>query len=398
MSFPPDPSALVRESLQKRFPEIEILEGRGGWIVGGAVRDVLLARDPVDCDLVFDDARGEAERFGAHFRRRPAALGKARAETWIVTIDERRYEFTATTRGSIEADLGRRDFTINAMALSLDDGRFLDMHGGMSDLRQGLLRQIDERNFVDDPLRVLKGIRSSAELGFQIEELTFDAMKRQAPGLETVAAERVLSELLRALDADAFHALRLIDALGLRPLLRLPETALTEVGHRGTYSLAAADVLAILFRSTRYEEIGGFLERWKAPGSMRATLEAQRRLAATLSDSPSDCELAIALHDAGAIESRRLARIDAENRARVLDLMQSNREIFETRDLLDGDELRDMFGMHGKAIGLWKRRLLEARICGLVVDREAAVEFVRTRSGEELDVDTSESDGDFHAR
>lgn len=359
------------------------------------MRDALIGRDPVDCDLVFEDARAEAARFGSEVRRRPVALGKERAETFIITVDDRRYELTSITRGSIADDLGRRDFTINSMALPVDEGSLLDPFGGSADLESRILRQIDERNFADDPLRVLKGIRTAAELELVVDPMTFEAMKRHASQLAGVAAERVWSELTRALDADPSRTTELIDELAMRPILLLPSGVEWPVRTTaGSAQFDAYDSLSSLFREGPPAEIDQFTGRWKAPAALRSTLQVQRHLATAIDDSRTDCEIAIALHDAGEVESRRFARIDQKRRALVERILESNQELFQSHDLLDGDALRELFGLDGKKIGEWKRRLLEARICGLVHDREAAVDFVKDALGKQLDVDAPDAHGE----
>jgi tRNA nucleotidyltransferase (CCA-adding enzyme) len=103
-----------------------------------------------------------------------------------------------TPAPDIEADLARRDFTINAMAVPLTEPRLIDPHGGARDLEAGLLRVIHDRSFVDDPTRAIRAARYAARLGLRVEERT-EALLRMAD-LGTVSADRREAELLRLAD------------------------------------------------------------------------------------------------------------------------------------------------------------------------------------------------------
>jgi poly(A) polymerase len=133
----------------------------------------------------------------------------------------------APLKGDIDADLRSRDFTLNAMAaLILEDGTLgdlIDPCGGEDDMRDRSLRMTSESALQDDPLRLLRAVRLAVELGFEIEDETWDAVQRHAALIQNTAAERQRDELVRILDTnDASVGLRLLDALGLLDKL-LPE-------------------------------------------------------------------------------------------------------------------------------------------------------------------------------
>jgi tRNA nucleotidyltransferase/poly(A) polymerase len=111
---------------------------------------------------------------------------------------------------SIEEDLARRDFTINAMAVPLKgDPELLDPHGGLDDLRAGLLRVLHERSFVDDPTRALRAARYAARFDYTLESTT-EKLLRDAD-LSTVSEDRIQGELRRiAAEAEPARALALI--------------------------------------------------------------------------------------------------------------------------------------------------------------------------------------------
>ncbi|MGH9399538.1 MAG: hypothetical protein ACRD00_04155, partial [Thermoanaerobaculia bacterium] len=148
-------------------------------------------------------------------------------------------------RGSIERDLGRRDFTVNAIALSLPKGEPLDPFGGIADLARRRLRAVLAKNFEEDPLRALRAARFLATHGLRADAHTERVCRRAAPGLSDVAPERIRAELARLLEAVraapalswAARARLLGPALGLP----LPEPARRKLARSG----AAFDSAAI---------------------------------------------------------------------------------------------------------------------------------------------------------
>jgi putative nucleotidyltransferase with HDIG domain len=207
--------------------------GSAPMLVGGAVRDARLGGasrvDRADLDVAVESgalalARRAADRLGGAFVVLDARRGAARVVAAAVQVDVA--DWRAPT---LAADLAERDYTVNALAVSVRDllrrgrGRIIDPTGGLADLRAGRLRPPDARVLEDDPLRVLRGVRLEGALGFRLTPGTVTAIRRVAPALATVAAERVRDELLLvlALPASA-RALRRMDALGLLAVI-VPE-------------------------------------------------------------------------------------------------------------------------------------------------------------------------------
>jgi tRNA nucleotidyltransferase/poly(A) polymerase len=118
-------------------------------------------------------------------------------------IGHRDFEVTFDHTLPVETDLGRRDFTINAMAIDLADGRLLDPFGGYEDLQQRRLRQVSMVAFLEDPLRMLRGIQLAARFALQIERATRESMQTHAAAITTVAPERIAEELRKLLQAWA---------------------------------------------------------------------------------------------------------------------------------------------------------------------------------------------------
>ena len=196
--------------LAQRFVEA----GHEVALVGGPVRDLMLGQGPAqDLDLttsarpdvVVGLLAGWADAVwdvGMRFGTVGARKGDHHLE--ITTYRTESYDDSSRKPevafgDSLSGDLVRRDFTINAMAVRLPSLEFVDLHGGMDDLRDGILRTpaTPEQSFDDDPLRMMRAARFVSQLGFVIDPLARDAMTRMAPRIEIVSAERVRDELTK---------------------------------------------------------------------------------------------------------------------------------------------------------------------------------------------------------
>jgi len=203
----------------------EALRDERIWLVGGAVRDRLLARSVDDIDLVVDGDVRAAARHLALAVGGPAFPLSDTHGAWRVIGPQRAWQVDlAPLRGGhIYIDLGHRDFTINAIAEPLEGGALIDPTGGAQDALKRRLRMVSERAFIDDPLRVLRLARLAAELGLEADEQTTAAAERHAAGIERVAAERVFAELRRIVACRwAVDGLRMVAELGLEQRI-LPE-------------------------------------------------------------------------------------------------------------------------------------------------------------------------------
>ncbi|HET9196919.1 MAG TPA: hypothetical protein VFN92_01525 [Solirubrobacterales bacterium] len=196
-------------ALRHAHPELEAVRGAARepvYLVGGAVRDLLLGRPRADVDLVVEgDAAALAARLGG------AAVEHQRFGTVKVEVEGHEVDVaTARTESyprpgalpevaaaeTIEADLSRRDFSINAMAIPLaGEARVIDPHGGRQDLERGLLRVLHPRSFEDDPTRAIRAARYGARFGFGLEPETYELLQRT--DLATVSADRRRAELER---------------------------------------------------------------------------------------------------------------------------------------------------------------------------------------------------------
>ncbi|MFJ9563479.1 CCA tRNA nucleotidyltransferase [Streptomyces fuscichromogenes] len=228
--------APVADDLARRFQEA----GFSLALVGGSVRDALLGRLGNDLDFTTDarpedvlkivrpwaDAVWEVGiAFGTVGVQKEARVGDAVRPFQIEVTTYRSEAYDRTSRkpevsygDSIEEDLVRRDFTVNAMAVALPEKQFIDPHGGLEDLALGVLRTpgTPEDSFSDDPLRMMRAARFAAQLDFEVAPEVVAAMKDMAGRLEIVSAERVRDELNKlVLSAHPRKGLALLVDTGL---------------------------------------------------------------------------------------------------------------------------------------------------------------------------------------
>jgi putative nucleotidyltransferase with HDIG domain len=219
----------LAERLQRSAAVQAVREGVRGidaWLVGGTVRDALLGGEPLDePDLI---VAGDAERAARAIADRAGAFVFPLSErfgAWRVIARDRSWQSdVATVRGTIEEDLGLRDFTINAMAVPAEGGGgLIDPHGGEPDLRARMVRAVGPRSLADDPLRALRMVRFACDLDFDVEPGTAALAATAAQGMQDVAPERSFYELRRLVAGPApRRGMDLMDSAGLVAVL-LPE-------------------------------------------------------------------------------------------------------------------------------------------------------------------------------
>ena len=234
-------TVLKKEYVSIVLPEgarevLEKLHGAGfeAYVVGGCVRDSVLGREPQDWDVT---TSAKPQEVKALFRRTidtgirhgtvTVMVGKEGYEVTTYRIDGKyedgRHPSQVTFTPSLEEDLKRRDFTINAMAYNEKDG-LVDLFGGMEDIRNRVIRCVGDpmARFGEDALRMLRAVRFSAQLGYAIEEETKRAISRLAPSLKKISAERIQAELVKLLVSGHPEYLRIAYETGITKVV-LPE-------------------------------------------------------------------------------------------------------------------------------------------------------------------------------
>ena len=208
--------------------------GFEGYVVGGCVRDSLLGREPQDWDIT---TSARPEQVKSLFRR-TIDTGLQHG-TVTVMIDHEGFEVTTyridgeyedgrhprevVFTPSLEEDLKRRDFTINAMAYNEKEG-LVDLFGGIEDMERRMIRCVGraQERFQEDALRILRAVRFSAQLGYEIEEGTRLAIEQLSPNLKKISAERIAAELVKLLTSDHPDRLRIAYETGITKVI-MPE-------------------------------------------------------------------------------------------------------------------------------------------------------------------------------
>jgi tRNA nucleotidyltransferase (CCA-adding enzyme) len=328
----------------------EAAAGLDAYLVGGAVRDLLLGRGRTDMDVAVEGGVGKlAERLGgelrAHDRFGTATVQVDGLEMDLATTRTETYSapgaLPEVRAAALDADLARRDFTINAMALPLaGDPALIDPHGGLDDLQRGELRVLHPGSFVDDPTRALRAARYAARYGFEPEPET--ARLLLLTDLSTVSRDRVEGEL-RKLAAEP-ESRRGFELLG--------EWNLLELGPDSVELAAAAGELV----ST--EPWQGIVARPDVvlAAALSRDIDAARGLAAAHPGRPSEIvDLArgrtgVELALARALGAHWLDSYVAEHR--------------HVRLVVDGEDLIAAGIPEGPAIGRGLRAALRAKIDG----------------------------------
>lgn len=204
--------------LIKKIGKVADEESIDAFLVGGFVRDLLLNKDSKDIDIVVvGDGLAFADKVSEALKAFPVVKFKEFG-TAMIPLDNTELEIVSArqevyredsrnpkvTFTDLDEDLKRRDFTINTMALSINEGsfgKFIDPFKGMTDLKkQMILTPLDpQETFFEDPLRMLRAVRFAAQLGFRIEDQTYDAVKKYAERIKIISKERIRDEFIKIL-------------------------------------------------------------------------------------------------------------------------------------------------------------------------------------------------------
>jgi tRNA nucleotidyltransferase/poly(A) polymerase len=327
----------------------ELFADEEAWVVGGAVRDHALDRPVVDVDVAVREPRAAARKLakrvgGAHF-----VLSEQHG-AWRVALEGGRTVDFTPLPGSIEDDLAKRDFTINAIAERVGSEEFLDPYNGFGDLAASRIRALGDGVFEDDPLRLLRAVRLEDELGFRIVSETEELIRRHANLATQPAGERILAEL-RRLSAGGF---RRLDGLGL----------LAPLGGRIDDRLDRWD-------SPDYRLVAVFgdeLRRFPVSNELR-------RLAAALLRAEPPALDARAIHRfRRATEPWALQALAFVGASELAPAIMEARAYDPAEPLLRGDEL-DL--PPGPEIGRLLAEIEEERAAGTIATREEALDYAR---------------------
>ena len=245
----------LSDPIFRRISRLVDARGVRAFVVGGYVRDHYLRRPSTDIDVVVVGSGVEvAEALGRELHAKVSVFktfGTAMLRVGGIEVEfvgARKESYTHDSRkpqveaGTLDDDQRRRDFTINALAWSLNGdsfGELVDPFGGMDDLEDGIIRTPCDPDitFSDDPLRMMRAVRFAAQLGFSIEEETFDAIRRNAQRIRIVSRERIATELNKiVLSPVPSMGFELLELTGLLELIFPEMHRLKGVERRGKHA------------------------------------------------------------------------------------------------------------------------------------------------------------------
>ena len=401
------PSIADRLERQLTADQVRLLRGastiaaeRGArlYLVGGAVRDLLLGGRPVDLDVVADGADdGLPDALAAGLGGEVTARSRfdtAKLDVEGLTLDLARARTETYSRpgalpdvspGTMRQDAARRDFSMSAMATSLgesDWGDLLDPHGGAADIRARLVRVLHAGSFVDDATRIVRTVRYAGRLGFQIEPETRGLLERDLGRLDTISGDRLRRELQLLLAEDRWPT-----CLGLardhgvlaavHPALALEGAPLDVLDAHA--SAPEAVRLSATLSLAPPDQVGAAAARLDATGEWAAIARDVAGLAGTLDllDSPHIARSRVyaLLHNVSPTAAEGVALTCGRPRAAERMRLYFG-ELRHVRPMLDGNDLLALGVPQGPRVGEILAALLDARLDGLVSTREEEETYV----------------------
>lgn len=377
------------------------------FLVGGMVRDILLDRPTRDPDLLVQETVpviDAASRYGALLAAalrgsvsQPSQFGTVKVDVSGLDIDvatARRETYASPAalpdvRGAtIERDMARRDFTVNALAVDLSPKRFgtvVDLHGGVADLEQGVLATLHDDSFRDDPTRLFRAVRYGTRLHLRMSLITETMLSRNARYVAELSGDRVRHEFERIFAENEPEA-----ALSRAEDFGLLQAVLPGLSWNANMSRAAASLrdagplvnLALLATRLSREDAAKFAERINATGEWASVIEDTAAIGERLPELAADGLTPSAVYAAleGVSPEAALAWAalsdDAAAAGRLRDYHDRLRHV---RSDLNGDDLLALGVPQGPRVGELLRELLAARLDGAVSTRADEEAWVRER-------------------
>jgi tRNA nucleotidyltransferase (CCA-adding enzyme) len=371
-------------------------QGQRVYLVGGVVRDLFLGYPNFDLDLVVEGdavklAQQVAETSQAKLlAHRCFGTAKLRYENFTLDLATARKETYArpgalptVTPGTVEDDLIRRDFSVNAMAISLaanDYGELVDPYQGTSDLEHRLIRILHRGSFSDDATRILRGVRYEQRFGFEFEAQTFQLLKRDIPMLDTISGDRIRHELeLIFQEKQPEFVINRLAEIGvlqkISPFLK-GDGWITEKFDKARRLKKPAQLPSLYFCLLIYtfneKGIEQFLARLNISAKLSRTIRDTLRLKTKLSLldkpylKPSDIYYLLREYEPVAIQANAIAS-EPSMAHRCLQLFLT--KLRYVRTYLDGEELKKLGISAGPQMGKVLQILHKAKLDGEVRTR-----------------------------
>lgn len=388
------------------------------YLVGGSVRDLVLGRSPKDPDIT---VVGNGGRFARSLAEAVKGTIVSVSQFGTAIIDTPLGHIDVTTARSetysqpaalpdirpaaIEQDLQRRDFSVNAMAVSLVPqkwGTLLDPFHGFADAARKRLRILHDKSFQDDPTRILRAVRYAVRLGFSFEVATAEALERDMSYIDTLSSARLLAEIEKILlEPTRADILRRAEELGIigaiSPSLRVTETGLKAMEQFGASKTPVDELLyvACMASSMTEEEATAVIERlhpdkdWQAVTHGAATFRDVASLLESPDLLPSEVVELLERVPAPVLEFQRIAGPKTRQHEYIEAYLRRHRNI---RAEITGDVLAEQGVPRGPLMGKLLLELRVARLDGKVASRDQELELVRRRLPILLSREASESD------
>jgi tRNA nucleotidyltransferase (CCA-adding enzyme) len=373
-----------------QLAEVEhVANATAAYLVGGPTRDLMLGIAASDLDITVNAGGPEfAQVLATRLKGRVSQTSEFGTAT-VVTADNEQIDIAMTRKetyespgalpdvasGSLDEDLRRRDFTINAMAVDLTPtgwGALSDPLRGQSDLVMRKLRVIHPNSFIDDPTRVFRAIRYATRLGFSIDPGTAELISTGNGHMDSVSPARVLAELVKMLDETTrIEALLAADEAGLlaavHPALRLSKNAMDEMEKRewAPGGVARLADIALIGTALTGGEAESVVARLEPPSEWRDVLRAGDRfqkISAILDrDDLQASEIVelLAAFPVAALEAQYAIAPPLLRRDRLSAYLNDYRHVSPE---LDGDDLLGLGVLEGPAVGQLLRELRDARL------------------------------------
>ena len=385
--------------------EIAHTRGEKLYLVGGVVRDLLLGQANLDLDLVVE---GNAIELARRLKKTDQAkitthsrfnTAKLQWDDWSVDLTTARREsyekpgaLPTVQPSSIEEDLARRDFTINAMAIGLNPGYYgqpLDPHGGRDDLKAKVIRVLHEKSFTDDATRIWRGLRYEQRLDFHLERKTLGLLQRDIAMLDTISGDRIRYEI-ECILKEKFpeKVFGRAAALGVLPKLHPALKGNDWLVSRFEQARAACSpetpeaglYLSLLVYFLTAEEMGRFISRLRLPKLLAQdlndtiALKGKMRLLATPGMSPSGIYRLLDGYTSTALMANSLA---TESPAASQNIRLYLTRLKDIKIELSGKDLLRMGVDSGPDMKEIMELLLKARLDGKISSKEDEEEVVR---------------------
>ena len=381
----------------------------GVYIVGGIVRDLILDRAPGDIDLsVVGDAKAFSQELAARtgaaspvesqfltFKIRTSGIFSDVSSIDVVTARAESYADSAAlpdvSVSSIDDDLKRRDFTVNAMAISLagsDWGTLVDPNNGFGDVMRKRIKVLHDSSFVDDPTRIFRAVRYAVRLGFKLDSRMNELISKSIANIDRLSGTRVRNEFELVLsEPNRVEMLRMSEEIGLlaaiSPGLRIGTKALQVLSEQSeSDSVELPDLLAITTFGLNEDEANQVVQRFDAPPASGESITGNAQLAKHVAvlDQPNlaPSEVAEILREIplASINAYILAGPPLPRRDKLVEYVEKIRFI---KPEITGDDLLEIGIPQGPIIGQLIDVVRRAKLDGKVSTKQDEIELAKSR-------------------